>query len=281
MPHSTITESPRPSAFPILRIRVAVSRLKYYWKKAVALVLKTNDFPTTTELHNAMFERAAKREGLPVPEHALLSSTDYASALERFRKFTDPVVVKPRFGHGAKGVSVDIRGEPEFKKAFLNAAVHHNDLLLEEFCTGRYWRLTILHDELISAWERLPASVIGDGHNSIRHLVEKNNTSIETWDTLPDRQPIVLNSESERRLEMQGLNLDSVPEAGRLVELQFACNASLGGRTLDVTNSVHPSVADLTILSLATRTGLTLVELYGRILDQVTTLTCPSLRVQH
>ena len=37
----------------------------------------------------------------------------------------------------------------------------------------------------------------------------------------------VLNADCDRRLEVQELNLDSVPEAGHHVELQFACNASL------------------------------------------------------
>jgi D-alanine-D-alanine ligase-like ATP-grasp enzyme len=96
----------------------------------------------------------------------------------------------------------------------------------------------VLDDKVISAYERIPLNVVGDGQRTIKQLLsEKQRHFVATG-----RDTIVRSEDDRigRNLKRQKLNLRSViPKAKRIFLLDNA-NLSTGGDAVDVTKRMHP-----------------------------------------
>ena len=100
----------------------------------------------------------------------------------------------------------------------------------------------MLHGELLVAWQRIPAQVVGDGIRSVRQLAHASNSEIEIWDGFPTGKPIVIDRSAGRDLATQNFTPDSILESGQIAKVHLACNSGLGGRTINVTEQVHPGI---------------------------------------
>jgi D-alanine-D-alanine ligase-like ATP-grasp enzyme len=110
---------------------------------------------------------------------------------------------------------------------------------------GRDYRLVVLDDRVISAYERIPLNVVGDGSSSIRALLNKKQrafiaSSRDT--TIRPADPRIV-----EKLKRQGLSFRSVPAHGERVFLLNNANLSTGGDSVDVTNVVHPAFKRLAV----------------------------------
>ncbi len=115
--------------------------------------------------------------------------------------------------------------------------------IVQEACAGRDYRLVVLDGVVISAYERVPLAVVGDGQATVRELLVAKQAEFvrEGRDTvIPLRDPRLT-----RGVAARGLTWSSVPPAGRSVTLLEVANLSLGGTTVELTDRVHPSVAEL------------------------------------
>ncbi len=59
----------------------------------------------------------------------------------------------------------------EFYKGVRSIFEKHNIVLVQKLVTGRDYRLVVLDDKVISAYQRMPLSVVGDGDSTIRQLL--------------------------------------------------------------------------------------------------------------
>ncbi|HYN94600.1 MAG TPA: hypothetical protein VES42_12185 [Pilimelia sp.] len=164
-----------------------------------------------------------------------------------------PVYVKPV--DGSKGVLVWYCDTPALVERVLalyeaervRVAVVERAVELPDF------RLVVLDDTLISAYQRLPLEVVGNGHASIGELlgmlqVAFRRAGRDTSLTLDDGRIAT-------RLQRSGLTLDSVPAPGRRVPLLDVSNLSTGGTAVDLTATVAPRWRDLAI-DIARQFGL-------------------------
>ncbi|MBI4093229.1 MAG: hypothetical protein HY420_04870 [Candidatus Kerfeldbacteria bacterium] len=110
---------------------------------------------------------------------------------------------------------------------------------------GRDYRLVVLDDEVISAYERIPLNIVGDDKTSIQRLLQmkqrlfiaaKRGTRIKVDD------PRIA-----EKLKRQGLALRSVPSLGERVFLLDNANLSSGGDAVDVTASVNIAFRQLAV----------------------------------
>jgi D-alanine-D-alanine ligase-like ATP-grasp enzyme len=98
------------------------------------------------------------------------------------------------------------------------------------------YRIVSLDGELISAYQRKPLAVVGDGERSIRELILQLQQQFR--DMGRDTR---LNPEDERirqYLAKSNVGLDSVPEAGQSLTLMPISNLSAGGTSEDVTEII-------------------------------------------
>ena len=155
-----------------------------------------------------------------------------------------PVVVKPKNGNQGKGVTVNITAHEQLLAAYAAAAEYDDEILVERFMPGNDFRLLVVGNKLVAAARRDPPSVVGDGSHTVRELVEEVNkdprrgTGHATSLTKIRFDEIALAC-----LATQSLQADSVPPKGKRVTLRHNANLSTGGSATDVTDDVHPEVA--------------------------------------
>jgi cyanophycin synthetase len=183
-----------------------------------------------------------KAVGVPVPYGREVSDAQDAwSAAEAIGL---PVTVKPLDGSKGRGVTVHLTSREDVMDAYAAASVESSNVLVEEFVTGKDYRLLIVGNKLVAAAHREPAHIMGDGIHTVQDLIARENANPLRGDyhALP-LSKIPVDAVSQHLLAEQGLTLASVPPSGTKVLLRRNANLSTGGTAVDVTDQVHPEIA--------------------------------------
>ncbi|MFZ4723208.1 MAG: cyanophycin synthetase [Phycisphaerales bacterium] len=190
------------------------------------------------DLTKAMLHAA----GVPVPLGRPVGSLEEAWVVAQ--EVGLPVVVKPVDGNQGKGVTVNVDRREVMEVAY-RAASEIGPVLVERCLPGNDFRMLVVGDRLVAAARRDPPFVTGDGLHTVRELVAKVNEDPRRGEGhATTLTKIRLDEIACTRLQLQGLAPDSVPERGRRVVLRNNANLSTGGTATDVTDDVHPEVAE-------------------------------------
>lgn len=199
----------------------------------------TGTIGTRMALNKAVTKKMLSQSGVPVSDGAIHS--DLVQAKQFVKKLAQPSVVKPLNTDGGIGVTVDIRDEAEFDKAFAIAQEFSNYVLIENYIPGHDHRLLVVGGRLIAASRKIPAGVTGDGQSSIKQLVEQTNKDPRRG---KDKRSLLialqLDDEAKRCLSRQNLYIDSVPAPNQFVYLRKTSNISTGGTAENTLHKVHP-----------------------------------------
>ena len=190
----------------------------------------------------AVSRSVVERAGIAVPDEMEVSGADgIAQALERHER----VVVKPARGEQGRGISVGLMAGDDLEAAYRLAREVCDRVLVEEFVEGDDLRLVVIDHRLVAAAVRKPARVFGDGKSTARALIEKQSRRRAA--ATGGEATIKVDGEVERCLRDKGLDLDSVIEEGREVEVRRTANLHTGGTIHDVTDHVHPALVDAAV----------------------------------
>lgn len=184
-----------------------------------------------------------REAGFPVPSHRLVGSEEAAVAAAELLGY--PVVVKPTDQLRSRGVSINLRSSDSVRAAFRKAATISRSILVETQLPGLPYRILVIGGKACAAMKRSAPSVVGDGEATIGELIEKANEARARTAIRTAHGPRRINVENFKEelapcLAEQGLALESVPEAGRSVQLAFKGETGRGGENVDVTDMVHP-----------------------------------------
>jgi cyanophycin synthetase len=207
------------------------------------------------------------RAGIPVPEGTVaLTAAEAAQALDRLG---GPVVIKPKNGNHGKCVTVGVRTPAQAEQAYRRAVdgTGAPAVIVENYIPGKDYRVLVVDGQVIAAAELRPPSVTGDGQRSVTELIEEINAD-------PRRgrghskvlTKITIDEVALTQLAANGLVPNSVPAAGQEVSLRQNGNLSTGGSSIDVTDLVHPDVAEL-CRRAACATGLDICGIDIRLTD--------------
>jgi len=184
--------------------------------------------------------------GVPVPEGQIVDSP--AAAWEAAQDVGLPVCVKPTDGNHARGVSLELSQREDIEAAYDLALAEGSEVIVERFIRGEEHRLLVVGQQVVAANKGETASVVGDGVHTVRELIELQINSDprrgEAEDFPLDTIRLDEHTTSVLELQRQGLNGDSVPEAGRQVLIMRT-----GNMAMDVTDQVHPDVAAQAVLA--------------------------------
>ncbi|HEX4855235.1 MAG TPA: cyanophycin synthetase [Limnobacter sp.] len=189
--------------------------------------------------------------GIPTPRGKLVKT--FEEAVAAFRELTKVtkkgVVVKPSDGNQGKGVTVNIVDEEHLKVAFDAAKKYGSGVpIVEEFIPGHDYRFLVVGDKLVAAARREPPSVVGDGVHTITELVEiENRNPLRGEGHGSALSKLRLDEIAIARIKKQGYTASSVPDQGVRVVLRNNANLSTGGSATDVTDNVHPALAEMVI----------------------------------
>ncbi len=161
------------------------------------------------------------------------------------KKLGFPVFVKPNSKSRGRGVN-KVFTRTEFYRAMRDVFARDNVALVETAIDDALdYRIVVLDNKVISAYQRFPLSVIGDGRSSILALLkrkQKHFQEIERDSKIDLKAPRML-----LKLKRSRLGLGSVLEVGREVFLLDNANLSSGGESKDVTGVVHPDFRRLAV----------------------------------
>lgn len=181
--------------------------------------------------------------GFPVPQGKIVYTLN--EALDAVQAIGYPVAVKPVVGHKGIGVTANVQDEHRLEFAFEQAveATHEGSsaIIIEQSITGFDFRLLCVGGKFVSAVERRPPYVIGDGKSTLSELIEQENATEARQDTPTSALGKIITDEvMENYLDEQGLRLETVLREEEVVYLRKVANLSSGGVSLDATRSIHP-----------------------------------------
>ena len=160
------------------------------------------------------------------------------------KKLGYPVIVKPN--SQSQGVEIClVLNEKELRQALHNAFEVDRVAIIEKYLPGRDYRVVVLDKEIISAYELVALSVVGDGKSSILVLLKKKQKLFEKTDR--DTRINFADRRIKLKLKRQGYTFGSVLKKGQKIFLLDNANLSTGGDSSDVTGTIHPGFKKIAI----------------------------------
>ncbi|MFZ7200602.1 bifunctional glutamate--cysteine ligase GshA/glutathione synthetase GshB [Avibacterium avium] len=195
-------------------------------------------------------KKVLHKAGFNVPQSMEFTSAEQAVA--NYGLFEGrAVVIKPKSTNYGLGITIFQQGvsnREDFAKAIEIAFREDKEVMVEDYLTGTEYRFFVLGEETLAVLLRVPANVVGDGKHSVAELVAaKNDHPLRGDGSRTPLKKIALGDIEKLQLKEQGLTVDSVPEAGRIVQLRANSNISTGGDSIDMTDEMHPSYKALAV----------------------------------
>lgn len=196
---------------------------------------------STKMARNKLFASSILRlSGLPAPAHALAKSEN--EAVKIAEQLGYPVVVKPSNLDGGVEVKANLCTSASVRKAYVAASRVSKQVLVEKHVPGRDYRILVVNEVVHGVLERVPGGVTGNGVDTVRDLLNKQNYERKT--AQDDRRylhQIRDDEEAEEQMAAKGLDWKAVPEDGQFVRLRGVANVASGGVPVPVPlDQVHP-----------------------------------------
>ncbi|MFP5039689.1 cyanophycin synthetase [Parasediminibacterium sp. JCM 36343] len=176
---------------------------------------------------------------IPVPQGTVVRTEEALKAA--ISRFGYPLVIKPIDGNHGKGNTTNITTWEQAVKALAAAQQYGRSAIIEKFITGFDFRVLVINYKFVCAALRTPASVIGDGINTIQWLIDETNKDPRRgYGHEKVLTQITIDQFTQKMLDEKNYTLATIPPAGELVLLKPTANLSTGGTSTDVTDEVHP-----------------------------------------
>jgi cyanophycin synthetase len=189
-------------------------------------------------------KRMLDAAGVPTPAGIVVDRDQFDEALTHVRASTTPQVLKPTVGHGGAGITCGITHDDALRTAWETAraaAKPRAKFMLEDLVEGVDIRAFVVGGRVVAASTRIHPHVVGDGRQSIAELVDEKQRWRDQHAYLRMR-PIAVDTVL---LARGGRTIDDVPAAGEVVVLNSLANVHVGGENVDVTDVIHPGLAEL------------------------------------
>lgn len=176
---------------------------------------------------------------IPVPKGMIIyDEEDLHSAIKRIGF---PIVLKPVNGNHGRGATINISNIEDAKVALQAAKKVSRAVVCERFITGFDFRLLIIDYKLVAAAKRTPASVVGNGKNTIQQLIDDVNTDPRRgYGHEKVLTAIKVDDMTLNILRDKNYSLETVLPEGEVLYLKSTANLSTGGTATDITDHVHP-----------------------------------------
>jgi cyanophycin synthetase len=179
--------------------------------------------------------------GVPVPRGTVIRYLDeLEDAIRNIGGY--PVVIKPLDGNHGRGITIGVDCWERAQEGYDTASTVSRSVIVERYHPGKDYRVLVVNGKVIAVAERVPAHVTGDGHSTIRELIEAINQDPqrgEGHDNVLTKIEIDHDA-TWQLLDQQGHSLDTVLPADETCYLRGTANLSTGGIAVDRTDEIHP-----------------------------------------
>jgi GNAT-family acetyltransferase (TIGR03103 family) len=190
--------------------------------------------------HKLRTRRVLEAAGLRIPAgRAATFDDEDAAFLEQWKD----IVVKPVRGEGGAGVTVGVVDVDGLAAALDVARAVCPEVLLEQRCYGEDLRMLVIAGDVVAASVRRPPVVVGDGHSTVRALVE--GLSSARSEATGGSSTIPIDGTTEDVVGAADYALDDVLSEGTELAVRRTANLHTGGTMQDVTDDLHPELVDV------------------------------------
>jgi len=189
--------------------------------------------------------------GIQTPKGFEALSLTEAKQLIKENNLIYPIILKPSAGTRGLGVTWNIHTDDDLEKAiaYFEYAIKQHPILasksktflVEEMFQGHEYRVLVLDGKVVSCVEKIPASIIGDGKSDLRKLIRLFNQT-----RLPGFT-IHIDKTVKETLTKNHLSFKSILPKNNVLRLRNNLNMSDGGRSIDVTDKLHPKLKKICI----------------------------------
>ncbi len=155
-----------------------------------------------------------------------------------------PLIVKPI--NLSKGICVTkVHNKQEYYQAARKILQKTSGFIVERFYSGNDYRIVVLDDEVVSAYQRIPLFIMGDGKATILQLMQQKQENFSK-----NGRKEIIDFEDYRikkNLRRRKLNFDTVIPKNNIVYLLDNANLSAGGEAVDFTENIHPDFQKLAV----------------------------------
>jgi len=160
------------------------------------------------------------------------------------KKIGFPVFVKPN-SRSQGSAAAKVHTKTEFYRAVKRVFQIDNIVLVQQVVVGKDYRIVVLDDKVISAYERIPLFVVGDGKSNVKTLLKQKQRIF----VRSGRDTVIKLTDPriKEKLARQGLSFVSVPVKGEKIFLLDNANLSCGGDAVDVTSEMQNDFRSMAI----------------------------------
>ncbi|MGP9625794.1 DUF3541 domain-containing protein [Halomonas sp. AOP42-A1-22] len=199
-----------------------------------------------------------EESSLPVPKgRKFLKNEGVASLIQFAESIGYPVVLKPLRGKKGIGVFSDLSDSKMLIESYeiLTDKMSLEEFILEKHFEGNDYRIVATRNKMLAATKRLPAFVVGDGLSTVSKLIINKNSNRRKNPFLSTGL-IKKDEEVMRYIRSAGYSLESILNDGLELRLRGKANASAGGDSVDVTNSIPTEIQAAAIKAVKAIPGL-------------------------
>src|SRR5699024_5493718 len=203
-------------------------------------------------------KRIMEENDIYAPQGKSFSEADTDEDIIAYSRTIDyPLVFKPTNASLGDGVVTNIDDEDELREAifYVREELGYPDAVLEQHVEGREFRVYVVHDKVVAAYNRIPANITGDGESTIEELIIEKNRQRRKNARL-NSCLIDIDLEILKFIHKKGYSLDSVPAKGEYLPLRQKTNVSSGGDPIDVTDTISKEMKDLAVAAVQAVPGL-------------------------
>ncbi|GAB3058612.1 acylphosphatase [Virgibacillus ainsalahensis] len=187
--------------------------------------------------------------GVPVPQGKGFEEDATNEEIISYSKSLDyPLVLKPTNASLGNGVVTNINSDEAFMKAlhYVRHELDYKEVVVEQHVEGKEYRIYVVNDKVIAAYNRVPANIIGDGEHNIEELIELKNKERKKNARL-NSCLIETDIEILEFIQEAGYALTSIPKKGEQIFLRQKTNVSSGGDPIDVTETIPKEYKQIAI----------------------------------
>jgi cyanophycin synthetase len=186
-----------------------------------------------------------KEQGYTVPEYLEYDLSSLSSAESFMQERNGNFVVKPASGAaGGWGITTKINSASRLRHASNKASAFSGKLIIEQELPGENYRLLYLNGDFIDAIKRDSPGVTGNGTNTLKELINKENENRLNASVPYALSPLTMDLDCLYTLADRGESLNDVPPAGKTVTVKTTTNQYSRYENHSVVDKIHPSIVD-------------------------------------
>lgn len=217
------------------------------------IVFKNNDFGGNSSLAKKIVDDKQlssiilEREGYPLARTWYFSKSDMSS-LDRsnFDEYY-PLIIKPINESHGNGVMMNIVSFDELTQKLWTSFDKYEKMIVQKQVIGDECRIVVMFGKVELAFIRTPPTVIWNGRESIRSLIDQENKMNPlrgNWYHDP-LSFILVDSELEEYIKKQQFHLDDILPVGKMLQVRWNSNMWTWWTAQEITHLLHPDIASM------------------------------------